>query len=168
MGQLLYSSLSELYDSERRLVSVIPEILHVFTTPGLREVCSAHLEICRHQLKQIEPVMETEFENHSKVRSDVGATLVSQMLEKISERSLLPAVRQLLVLASFRKLIGYQTALSDSCRSLAKTMRLPRLAGIISESTEQKVDLEKTLAYISANELLSHCPRARGVSTVGI
>lgn len=159
LEELLVQELQDLLDAEKQLVKALPKMSKSAAGEELENAFREHLDVTKRQVERLGRIFET-MDMRAKSRPCKGMQGIVEEGQEIVEEEMNEELLDAAMVAAGRKVEHYEIASYESARMLAQQAGLTEASGLLRETLQEEIQMDRQLAQISKRVLRDASRRA--------
>jgi ferritin-like metal-binding protein YciE len=144
LRDLFLEELSDMYDSEQRIVKALPDLIEATTCPELKGALQSHLQETEGHIDKLERVFEAFGEKAKSTKCPAIVGILSEGGELVSKNKKSPALNAAIICAG-QKVEHYEIATYGCLHSWAEMLGNDEAAVILEEILNEEKTADRTL-----------------------
>ena len=144
LRDLFLEELSDMYDSEQRIVKALPELIEATTCSELKGALQSHLQETEGHVDKLEQVFEAFGEKPKSTKCPAMVGILSEGGELVSKNKKSPALNAAIICAG-QKVEHYEIATYGCLHSWAQMLGNDEAADILEEILDEEKTADRTL-----------------------
>lgn len=153
LAKFFEDSLKDIYWAEKHLTKALPKMQKAATTDELKSAIEEHLTQTQGQVERLEQVFELIGKKAQAKKCDAMEGLVKEGESIVEETEDGTMTRDVGIIMAAQKIEHYEIATYGGLVSLANTMGLDEVAGILTETLEEEKQTDQGLSDIAENNI---------------
>lgn len=149
LKNLFLQELTDMYDSEQRIVEALPDLIEATTSPELKSALEAHLQETEGHVEKLTRVFETIGEKPKATKCPAMVGILDEGDDLVSKNKKSPALNAAIICAG-QKVEHYEIATYGCLRNWAEALGNQAAADIISDILNEEKAADRTLNDLSA------------------
>ena len=151
LRDLFLEELSDMYDSEQRIVKALPKMIETATCEDLQSALQDHLEETEGQVEKLERVFEAFGEKAKGTKCPAMVGILDEGHDLVSENKKSPAINAAIICAG-QKVEHYEIATYGCLHAWAILLNQPEAADILEEILDEEKTADRTLNELAASK----------------
>lgn len=151
LKNIFLDELADMYDSERRIVKALPNVIKAATCHQLQDALQHHLEETEGHVQEIEKVFAA-FDEKPRAKKCPAMTGILEEGERILAENKKSPVINAAIISACQKVEHYEIASYGTLRTWAETLGNEEAAEILEEILDQEKNADETLSEIAAEK----------------
>jgi ferritin-like metal-binding protein YciE len=145
--------LKDIYWAEKHLVKVLPKMEKAATTQQLKDAVNEHLEVTKTHVSRLEDVFSLLGKTPQAKKCEAMAGITKEGDDIVSETEKGSITRDVGIILAAQKVEHYEIATYGGLTTLAKTLNLNEVAGILYKTLEEEKETDQKLTEIAENNI---------------
>lgn len=151
--ELFVDEIKDIYWAEKHLVKTLPKMAKAATSETLADSFLDHLEETKVHVERLEQVFDLLDEKARGKKCDGMEGLTKEGESVIEDTDEGTATRDVGLIISAQKVEHYEIAAYGSLATLARTLQLDEVAGILEQTLEEEKACDEKLTMIAENDI---------------
>lgn len=154
LDELLAHKVQKLYDTENRLVEILPRLAAEATNEDLKQAIERHLQETQTHVRRLEEVArELGISPHGESCGIIEEYV--KAANQLIEAPGVPAVKDVALIGAAQAVEHFEIAAYGTTRSIAKELGKNRVADLLQETLDEEGDADEKLSDIAEGGLFS-------------
>jgi ferritin-like metal-binding protein YciE len=153
LQEYLIEELRDIYWAEKHLVKALPKMAKATTSEELATAFEEHLAVTEEQVSRLEQVFELLGEKPRGKKCEAMEGLVEEAESIIEDTEDGSATRDVALIIAAQKVEHYEIASYGGLTTLAKTLGLDEIAGLLGETLEEEKETDELLTQLAENNI---------------
>lgn len=151
LKDLFLQELEDMYDSEKRIVKALPDLIEATTCSELKSALESHLQETQGHVEKLEKVFETFGEKPKATKCPAIVGILSEGDDLVSKNKKSPNLNAAIICAG-QKVEHYEIATYGCLHSWAELLGNTEAAELINEILDEEKAADRTLNNLSAEK----------------
>ena len=152
LKDLFLQELEDMYDSEKRIVKALPDLIEATTCSELKSALESHLQETEGHVEKLEKVFEAFGEKPKATKCPAIVGILSEGDDLVSKNKKSPNINAAIICAG-QKVEHYEIATYGGLVQLAITMQLHEAADLLDKTLVEEEDTDARLTEIAENDI---------------
>ena len=153
--RLFIDELEDIYDSELRIVDILPKLIDLASSPDLKKALSEHFKETQDQVDRVERIFAMLDLPATKNECEAMKGLLKEAEELISSRTK-SSLMDVVIISAAQKVEHYEIATYGTLRSFAKQLELDSdIIDLIQNTLDEESAADKKLTKIAEGTFFS-------------
>lgn len=148
LKDLFLEELTDIYDSEHRMVKALPDLIEAATCGELKEALQSHLHETERQVEKLERVFAAFDEKPKRTKCPAMVGLINEADDIVSENKKSPSINAAIIAAA-QKVEHYEIASYGCLQAWAGLLGNREAADVLEEILDEEKAADKTLNELS-------------------
>lgn len=148
LEDLFEQQLGDLYDTERRLIDAIPEMIDAASSHSLKQALETHLQETQMQARRLEDIFNQLGKRPDRETCEAMKGLVSEARDMVSAKGD-PDIKDAALIAAAQRVEHYEIAGYGTACSFAQRLGQHEIARMLHETLEQEKHADQILTEIA-------------------
>jgi ferritin-like metal-binding protein YciE len=153
LQEYLLEELRDIYWAEKHLVKALPKMAKATSSEELASAFEDHLAATEEQVSRLEQVFELLGEKPRGKKCEAMEGLVEEAEQIIEDTEEGSATRDVALIIAAQKVEHYEIASYGGLTTLAKTLGLEEIAGLLGETLEEEKETDELLTQLAENSI---------------
>src|SRR5689334_23816357 len=135
---LFVKELKDIYDAEKQIAKVLPELAKASHSSSLKEAFHRHLKETKEQIKRLEEISSELNETLTGTRNEVVKGLLKEA-QKVTKSSFDPAVRDAALINAAQRIEHYEIASYGTLKSFAKDLKMTQVYNLLDDTAKEEI-----------------------------
>jgi ferritin-like metal-binding protein YciE len=151
LKDLFLQELEDMYDSEKRIVKALPDLIEATTCSELRDALQSHLHETEGHVEKLERVFEAVGEKPKATKCPAMVGILNEGDDLVSKNKKSPNLNAAIICAG-QKVEHYEIATYGCLHSWAELMGNTEAAAILSEILDEEKAADRTLSDLATEK----------------
>ncbi len=151
LKDLFLQELSDMYDSEQRIVKALPDLIEATTCSELKAALQSHLQETEGHVTKLEQVFEAFGEKAKSNKCPAMVGILDEGSELVSKNKKSPSLNAAIICAG-QKVEHYEIATYGCLHSWAETLGNEEAAGILETILDEEKTADRTLNNLATEK----------------
>jgi ferritin-like metal-binding protein YciE len=153
LQEFFLEELKDIYWAEKHLVKSLPKFQKAASSEELANAFADHLAVTEEQVSRLEKVFEILGETARGKKCEAMAGLVKEGAEIIEDTEAGTSTRDVALIIGAQKIEHYEIATYGGLATLAKTLGMEEVAGILAETLEEEKEADDLLTQLAEGNI---------------
>lgn len=149
---LFVKELKDIYDAEKQIVKILPELAKASHSSNLKEAFHRHLKETKEQIKRLEEISNELNETLTGSRNEVVKGLLKEA-HKIVKSNFDPAVKDAALINAAQHIEHYEIASYGTLKAFAKDLKMTQVYNLLDDTAKEEGSANKTLTSIAEGNI---------------
>ena len=152
LEDLLRNQLEDLYDTENRILEIVPKLIDASVSPELKRALDKHLRQTRNQVTRLDSI----FHQFGQVPKRGMCAAMKGMLDEAEEMTGAtgnPEVRDAALIAVAQRIEHYEIACYGAARTFAARLGKSEAARLLQATLDEEAAADRTLTQVAQGEV---------------
>lgn len=149
---LFIKELKDIYDAEKRIAKMLPEMARSAHSSNLKEAFQRHHKETKEQIKRLEEIFTELDESLIGGRNEVVKSLLKET-SKTVRTNYHPTVKDAALIHAAQQMKHYEIASYGTLKSFAKDLKMTQIYNLLDDTSKEEGSMNKTLTSVAEGNL---------------
>lgn len=155
LNKLFFDELEDMYNAEMQIVEFLPRVIHIVSSPDLKDALSKHLKETENQVTRIENIFSI-LEVPPKEKTCKAMVGIIKEAEELTKNRSKSSTLDAAIISAAQKIEHYEIASYGTLRSFAKYLEFSsEVVDLLQETLDEEGAADKKLTKIAEGTLFS-------------
>jgi len=153
LEEFFVDEIKDIYWAEKHLVKVLPKMEKAATTQELKDAINEHLEVTKTHVSRLEEVFELLNKKPQAKKCEAMAGITKEGDDIVSETEKGSITRDVGIILAAQKVEHYEISTYGGLTTLAKTLKMQKVADILYKTLQEEKQTDETLTKIAEKNI---------------
>ncbi|MDQ2864158.1 MAG: ferritin-like domain-containing protein [Bacteroidota bacterium] len=153
LQEFFIDEIKDIYWAEKHLIKVLPKMEKAATTEELKDAIKEHLEVTKTHVSRLEEVFELLNKKPQAKKCEAMAGITKEGDDIVSETEKGSITRDVGIILAAQKVEHYEISTYGGLTTLAKTLKLDKVADILYTTLQEEKQTDEKLTQIAENNI---------------